>query len=140
MIDAQQLQTLEPQTRKALMQRMSKLAARDEQLHAKDLLIVQREQSAVFKQALIDKLTHDVAVLKRLKFAAASYAKSRSSASRTARKNRRLLQPILQALHLERLYWSASTTLAARRQLSWPVGGGDDFFVNPVSDPSSGCC
>lgn len=39
---------------------------------------VQREQSAVFKEALIDKLTHEVAVLKRLKFAATCYTKSRS--------------------------------------------------------------
>lgn len=51
---------------------MSEVAARDEQLRAKDALIEQRERDAAFKQALIDKLTHEVAVLKRMKFAATS--------------------------------------------------------------------
>lgn len=38
----------------------------------KDELIAQREREAAFKQAVIDKLTHEMAVLKRLKFAAKS--------------------------------------------------------------------
>nr|WP_238344197.1 IS66 family transposase [Ramlibacter lithotrophicus] len=51
---------------------MSEVAARDEQLRAKDALIEQRERDAAFKQALIDKLTHELAVLKRMKFGATS--------------------------------------------------------------------
>ncbi|WP_257645072.1 IS66 family transposase zinc-finger binding domain-containing protein, partial [Sphaerotilus montanus] len=35
-------------------------------------MIAQRDREAAFKQALIDKLTHEMAVLKRLKFAATS--------------------------------------------------------------------
>jgi transposase len=48
------------------------LAEHDAQLRAKDTLIAQREHEAAFKQAVIDKLTHEMAVLKRLKFAATS--------------------------------------------------------------------
>lgn len=72
MIGAQQLDALDPQTRQALLSLMAELAARDEQLCAKDALIEQRDREAAFKQALIDKLTHEMAVLKRLKFAATS--------------------------------------------------------------------
>jgi len=72
MIDAQQLEALDPQVRQALLSLMADVAARDEQLRARDALIEQREREAAFKQALIDKLTHEVAVLKRLKFAATS--------------------------------------------------------------------
>lgn len=54
---------------------MSEVAARDEQLRARDALIAQREQEAAFKQALIDKLTHEVVVLKRLKFAGSAEQK-----------------------------------------------------------------
>ena len=54
------------------MSSLAEVTARDEALCAKDLLLAQRERDAAFKQALIDKLTHEVAVLKRLKFAATS--------------------------------------------------------------------
>ncbi|MEN9419357.1 IS66 family transposase [Hydrogenophaga bisanensis] len=65
MISAQQLHALDPQTRQVMLSLL-------EQIRAKDALIAQREQEAAFKQALIDKLTHEMAVLKRLKFAATS--------------------------------------------------------------------
>ena len=72
MISEQQLEALDPQMRQAMLSLMSEVAARDEQLRAKDALIERRERDVAFKQALIDKLTHEVAVLKRMKFAATS--------------------------------------------------------------------
>jgi transposase len=72
MISEQQLEALDPQVRQAMLSLMSEVAARDEQLRAKDALIDRRERDVAFKQALIDKLTHEVAVLKRMKFAATS--------------------------------------------------------------------
>jgi len=72
MISAQQLDALDPQMRQAMLSLMGELAARDEQLRVKDVVIAQRERDTAFKQALIDKLTHELAVLKRLKFAATS--------------------------------------------------------------------
>ncbi|MBK6852768.1 MAG: IS66 family transposase [Burkholderiales bacterium] len=65
MISAQQLDALDPPTRQAMLSLMA-------QIRAKDELIAQRDREAAFKQALIDKLTHEMAVLKRLKFAATS--------------------------------------------------------------------
>jgi len=65
MISAQQLDALDPQTRQAMLTLLA-------QIRAKDELIAQREREVAFKQALIDKLTHEMAVLKRLKFAASS--------------------------------------------------------------------
>ncbi|MBI5792661.1 MAG: IS66 family transposase [Rhodocyclales bacterium] len=72
MISAQQLEALDPQVRQAMLSLMAEVAARDEQLRAKDAQLEQRERDAAFKQALIDKLTHENALLKRLKFAAQS--------------------------------------------------------------------
>jgi hypothetical protein len=51
---------------------MAEAAANDERLRAMDALIAQRDHEIAFKQALIDKLTHEMVVLKRLKFAATS--------------------------------------------------------------------
>jgi len=65
MISEQQLDTLEPQMRQVLLSLMA-------EIRAKDALIAQRDQEAAFKQALIDKLTHEMAVLKRMKFASTS--------------------------------------------------------------------
>ncbi len=66
MIAPQQLHTLDPQQmRQALLTLTAQLAAKDE-------LLARREREATFKQALIDKLTHEVAVLRRLKYAATS--------------------------------------------------------------------
>lgn len=65
---ADELDHLDPQQlRQALIAARAAVAARDEQLQ-------QREREAAFKQAVIDKLTHENAVLKRLKFAASSEA------------------------------------------------------------------
>ena len=72
MISAQEQHSLRPQVRQAMLALMAHVAQRDEQLRTKDALIEQREREATFKQALIDKLTHEVAVLRRLKYAATS--------------------------------------------------------------------
>ena len=58
MISAQQLDALDPQTRQAVQSLLAQVQQRDAEI--------------AFKQALIDKLTHEMAVLKRLKFAATS--------------------------------------------------------------------
>jgi transposase len=58
MISAQQLDTLDPQTRQAVRLLLAQVQQRDAEI--------------AFKQALIDKLTHEMAVLKRMKFAASS--------------------------------------------------------------------
>ena len=58
MISAQQLDALDPQTRQAVQSLLAEVQRRDAEL--------------AFKQALIDKLMHEMAVLKRLKFAATS--------------------------------------------------------------------
>ena len=66
MIAAQHLDSLNPQQmRQALMSLLADVAAKDERLQ-------RQEREATFKQALIDKLTHEVAVLRRLKYAASS--------------------------------------------------------------------
>jgi transposase len=72
MISAQQLVSFDPQVQQLLQALQALQAEHDAQLRAKDSLIAQREHDAAFKQAVIDKLTHEVAVLKRLKFAATS--------------------------------------------------------------------
>jgi transposase len=59
-LDAQQL-------RQALRSLMVEVAAKDE-------LLERRDREIAFKQALIDKINHEMAVLKRLKFAARSEA------------------------------------------------------------------
>jgi transposase len=65
-IAPQQLDALDPQQmREALLTLMAEMAAKDE------LLARERRQGA-FKQALIDKLTHEVANLRRLKYAVSS--------------------------------------------------------------------
>lgn len=65
-ITADLLNTLEPQQmRAALLSLMGELAERDG-------VIERQGQEVVFKQALIDKLTHENALLKRMKFAAQS--------------------------------------------------------------------
>jgi transposase len=55
------------QLRQALRAARAEVALRDE-------LLQRREREAAFKQAVIDKLTHENAILKRLKFAASSEA------------------------------------------------------------------
>jgi transposase len=63
---ADDLDTLEPeQLRQALRALKAEVAIKDQ-------LIARHERDAAFKQAAIDKLTHEMAVLKRLKFAATS--------------------------------------------------------------------
>ena len=66
MITPDHLDTLEPQQmRAALLSLIGELAERDG-------VIARQDREAVFKQALIDKLTHENALLKRMKFAAQS--------------------------------------------------------------------
>ena len=65
---ADELDHLDPQQlRQALIAARAVVAAKDE-------LLGRREREVAFKQAVIDKLTHENAVLKRLKFAASSEA------------------------------------------------------------------
>jgi transposase len=64
-IAPQQLESLDPQMRQAVLALMSELSA-------KDVLLERAQREVGFKQALIDKLTHENAVLKRMKFAATS--------------------------------------------------------------------
>jgi transposase len=62
------LDTLDPQQmRQALRALQAEVARKDE-------IIQRHERESAFKQATIDKLTHEMAVLKRLKFAAKSEA------------------------------------------------------------------
>lgn len=66
MIAPQQLDALDPlQMREALLTLMAEVAAKDE-------LLARQEREATFRQALIDKLTHENAILKRLKYAVTS--------------------------------------------------------------------
>lgn len=68
MIDAEQLNRLDArQLRAAVVSLMSRLASQQAE-------ISRRERELAFKQTIIDKLTHEMAVLKRLKFAARSEA------------------------------------------------------------------
>lgn len=60
------------QMRQALLALMAEVSAKDEQLRENTALIERQQREAAFKQALIDKLTHEMAVLKRQKFAATS--------------------------------------------------------------------
>jgi transposase len=65
-IAEQQLDALDPQQmREALLTLMAEVAAKDE-------LLARQEREATFRQALIDKLTHENAILKRLKYAVTS--------------------------------------------------------------------
>jgi transposase len=65
-IAAQHLDSLDPQQmRQALLSLMTQMAAKDE-------LLERQRREVAFKQALVDKLTHELAILKRLKFAATS--------------------------------------------------------------------
>ena len=68
MIAAENIDTLNPeQLRQVLRALQAEVAVKDE-------IIVRQERESAFKQATIDKLTHEMAVLKRLKFAAKSEA------------------------------------------------------------------
>jgi transposase len=65
-IAPQQLDALDPQQmRQALLSLMAEVAAKDE-------LLARERREVAFKQALIDKLTHEVANLRRLKYAVTS--------------------------------------------------------------------
>ncbi len=65
MISAQQLEALDAPTRQAMLALMAEVAATREELE-------RGRREVAHKQALIDKLTHENALLKRLKFAAQS--------------------------------------------------------------------
>jgi transposase len=65
-IAPQQLDALDAQQmRQALLSLMAQVTAKDE-------LLDRRQREVAFKQAQVDKLTHELAILKRLKFAATS--------------------------------------------------------------------
>ena len=66
MIDAAQLNQLDAQQlREVVRSLMSDMASKDAEIE-------RRDREIAFKQALIDKINHEMAVLKRLKFAAKS--------------------------------------------------------------------
>jgi len=74
-IATQHLDQLDPQQlRQTLLTMMAQSSALTAQIAAKDEIIERQAREAAFKQATIDKLTHEMAVLKRLKFAAKSEA------------------------------------------------------------------
>jgi transposase len=62
------------QVRALALQMQQALLAKDEQLDAHRVQLETQQRQLVHKQATIDKLTHEMAVLKRLKFAARSEA------------------------------------------------------------------
>lgn len=66
MIADNDIDTLDPQ------QLRQALRAAQAQVAAKSELVASHERAVAFKQTVIDKLTHEMAVLKRLKFAATS--------------------------------------------------------------------
>jgi transposase len=74
-IDAAQLNRLDAQQLRDVVQSlMGKLTAQQGEIKRRDDEIGLRQREIAFKQATIDKLTHEMAVLKRLKFAAKSEA------------------------------------------------------------------
>jgi transposase len=115
MISDEQLDALDPQMRQAMLSLMA-------ELQAKDVLIARRDREAAFKQALIEKLTHENAMLKRLKFAATS----ERFASTLAPEQKSLLEETLDSdlaeLDVEIAYFSPSWT-------ALQPDGGRDFSV-----------
>ena len=72
MIAPKQLESLDPQMRQAVLALMAELSAKDDRLREQAEQLDRAQREAAFKQALNDKLAHELAVLKRLKFAATS--------------------------------------------------------------------
>ena len=76
-IDATQLNRLDAQQLRDVVQAlMGKLGSQQVEIERRDGELARRKHEIAFKQATIDKLTHEMAVLKRLKFAAKSEAYS----------------------------------------------------------------
>jgi transposase len=72
-IEAAQLKQLDAQQlREVVGSLMGRVASQQAEIGRRDEAIARREREIAFKQATIDKLTHEMAVLKRLKFAATS--------------------------------------------------------------------
>ena len=75
MIDAAQLNQLDAQQlRQVVRSLMSEMASKQAVIARHDAEIERRDREIAFKQAVIDKINHEMAVLKRLKFAAKSEA------------------------------------------------------------------
>ena len=75
MIDAAQLNQLDAQQlRQVVRSLMSEMASKEAVIAQHGAEIERRDREIAFKQALIDKINHEMAVLKRLKFAAKSEA------------------------------------------------------------------
>lgn len=80
MIDAAQLNQLDAQQlREVVRSLMSDMASKEAaiaqhgaEIERRDAEIERRDREIAFKQALIDKINHEMAVLKRLRFAARS--------------------------------------------------------------------
>jgi uncharacterized protein (DUF3084 family) len=73
-LDAQQLREVVASLMGRLTTQQAEISHRDTEIARRDSDIARREREIAFKQATIDKLTHEMAVLKRLKFAAKSEA------------------------------------------------------------------
>ena len=75
MIDATELNRLDAQQLREVVQSLlGKVSAQQGEISRRDADLARKEGEIAFKQATIDKLTHEMAVLKRLKFAAKSEA------------------------------------------------------------------
>ena len=75
MIDATELNRLDAQQLREVVQSLlGKVSAQQGEISRRDADLARQEGEIAFKQATIDKLTHEMAVLKRLKFAAKSEA------------------------------------------------------------------
>ena len=73
MIDAAKLNDLDAQQLREVVRSLAvKLDVQQAEISRRDEELARREHEIAFKQATIDKLTHEMAVLKRLKFAAKS--------------------------------------------------------------------
>ena len=109
MISAQQLDSLDPQTRQAVQALLAQV-----QQHGAEI---------AFKQALIDKLTHELAVLKRMKFAASS----ERFASTLAPEQRSLLEETLDTdlAELEREIEREGGKAGDKVAVSWTDNKGD---------------
>jgi len=73
-LDAQQLREVVRSLMSDMAAQEAAIAQQDAEIERRDAEIERRDREIAFKQAVIDKINHEMAVLKRLKFAAKSEA------------------------------------------------------------------
>ncbi len=71
-LDAQQLREVVRSLMGDMASKEAAIAQHDAEIERRDAEIERRDREIAFKQAIIDKINHEMAVLKRLKFAARS--------------------------------------------------------------------